>query len=87
MSRVECTDDITCPWCDYELTDSWQYNNSGSMECPECGKDFSYEASIEITYNSWTPPILGKRNPEALPNGESPKLAGEPDAKPINGGK
>lgn len=47
------TDEITCPWCGYELSDSWEYGDSDdAAECPECGKLFEYEREVDVTYTS-----------------------------------
>jgi hypothetical protein len=35
-------DEIKCPYCGYEFSDSWEYGKGESViEC-ECGKDFHY---------------------------------------------
>ncbi|GGN64422.1 hypothetical protein [Oceanobacillus indicireducens] len=49
----EWTDEITCPWCGYELGDSWELADSDDeCECNNCDKIFSYERHIEVTYSS-----------------------------------
>lgn len=47
------TSEITCPWCGYEFSDSWEYgDDDDACECPDCGKLFSYTRDIEVTYTS-----------------------------------
>lgn len=47
------TDEIICPICGHEYTDSWEYDEYGEMECEECGATFDYERNTSITYDSW----------------------------------
>jgi transcription elongation factor Elf1 len=50
----EYTDEIICPYCGNEFTDSWEYGineeDLGLLECDECGKSFYASRHIEITY-------------------------------------
>lgn len=57
-------ENITCPWCGYEDTDSWEFEGEydDAYECPECGKKFILEVHTEITYTS-------KRHIEDMPEG------------------
>lgn len=60
--KRENTDEITCPYCDYEFGDSWENiprNEDGEIdwkeECPECEKEFnvSFDArNIDDGYTS-----------------------------------
>jgi DNA-directed RNA polymerase subunit RPC12/RpoP len=43
-------EEITCPYCKYELSNSWEYADSDILECHECGKMFSYERNTEVRY-------------------------------------
>ncbi len=44
---------ITCPWCGYENKNSGEFEeNSGEIDCGNCGEDFWYEREIEVSYNT-----------------------------------
>jgi hypothetical protein len=46
-------DEITCPYCGYANTDSWESSDSEDEEvCGSCGGVFSYERHVEVTYSS-----------------------------------
>ena len=65
----EYTDEVVCPWCGSDIGDSWELDDSGEMECYACGRAFSYERNVEVTYTS-------KRRLEDMPegwNGEEPE--------------
>ena len=48
-----CNDEITCPWCGAEFSESWDYDeDSGDVECYECEKVFSYERYVEVSYST-----------------------------------
>jgi ATP-dependent Zn protease len=45
------TDEIVCPYCGCEFSDSYEFDDdSGTMECYECEKEFEYYRHIEVTY-------------------------------------
>jgi len=48
----EYTDEIVCPNCGYELSDSWEMPDSGEYDCCECQSKFEFERDIEITYKT-----------------------------------
>lgn len=40
-----CTDEIVCPYCGYEFSDSFEFENNdqcGSAQCYECDKYFKF---------------------------------------------
>lgn len=46
-------DEITCPYCGVATGDSWECADENDEEyCEECGKYFSYERHVSVTYNS-----------------------------------
>lgn len=45
------TDEIVCPWCGQEESDSWEYDENGTIDC-ECGNKFYYERIIDVTYST-----------------------------------
>ena len=57
-------EEITCPWCGYVDTDSWEFDGEydDAYECPSCGKPFILERIIDITYTS-------KRRVDDMPEG------------------
>lgn len=49
-----CTDNIVCPYCGYEDSDSWEEQpgeeDLGLIECGSCDKSFYAQRNITITY-------------------------------------
>ena len=47
---------VICPYCGYEEKDSWELSGEDSVEettdCSDCGQEFFYTRSIEVTYCS-----------------------------------
>ena len=50
-------DEIVCPHCGYEFTDSWDCmsGDSGNLDCDDCGKEFFCEATNTRTYSTCKP--------------------------------
>lgn len=46
---TECTDEVTCPYCGYECSDSWEMSE-GEHECSDCGRTFDIEKNVTVTY-------------------------------------
>lgn len=47
------TDEIVCPHCGREQSDSWEWADSDDdAECGHCGGRFHYERNITVTYSS-----------------------------------
>lgn len=46
------TEEIVCPYCGYEHSDSFEMQDSGKMKCSECKKEFTYEREVEVTYST-----------------------------------
>ena len=53
MSDCRYKDEITCPYCGCEQSDSWEASDKGNEKCSECGKEFCYERETECHYNSY----------------------------------
>jgi hypothetical protein len=52
--ETEYTDNIVCPYCGYEDTDSWEHDDDSSeATCSDCGKDFRIEIHRSTTYSSF----------------------------------
>ena len=50
--EVYSTDEVTCPYCRQEQSDSWEYTDDGEADCGECGYEFSFTRNVEVTYSS-----------------------------------
>lgn len=50
----EFEDNIICPYCDYEFSESWEYNecDSEEVECHNCSKKFNLSVNISVTYST-----------------------------------
>jgi transcription elongation factor Elf1 len=51
----EYTDDIVCPYCGYEFTDSWEFEGNedlGLIDCQSCEKPFIATRNVEVTYTT-----------------------------------
>jgi len=47
------TEQITCPYCGYENSDSWEAgDDEDEYECPCCGSVFSYQRNVTVEYCS-----------------------------------
>ena len=46
------TDEIKCPYCNYEFSDSHECVDSCDVTCTDCDKDFEVEVHCEIHYDS-----------------------------------
>lgn len=47
-------DEIVCPHCFYEFSDSWEFGKEecGEEECPECGNEFTWTRQVEVSYST-----------------------------------
>ncbi len=46
-------DEIKCPICGYEISDSWEYSDdSGELECCGCGATLEWNREVEVTYSA-----------------------------------
>ncbi len=49
-------DNIICPYCKFEYSDSWEYNtndcNEQVLECVNCGKEFAMNHEYSVTYTT-----------------------------------
>lgn len=51
ISNIE--DEITCPYCSTQYTDdSYDYDESDTLECDNCGKFFDYRRVTTIDYRA-----------------------------------
>jgi formylmethanofuran dehydrogenase subunit E len=53
MSNTINEEEIICPYCDHEYSDSHEFDgDDGELKCDVCGKEFSYQREVEITYST-----------------------------------
>jgi transcription elongation factor Elf1 len=52
-------DNIVCPYCGYEVEDSWDIDledgNEEELECGDCGKVFNCEKNVRVSYTTYRP--------------------------------
>lgn len=51
LEELDFKDEICCPHCGYEQSDSWEASDSGDEECQSCGSKYFYERSVEVSYS------------------------------------
>tara|TARA_Y100000296_G_scaffold84617_2_gene118328 strand:+ start:165 stop:533 length:369 start_codon:yes stop_codon:yes gene_type:complete len=52
---VNGTEEVTCPYCGHEQSDSWEVSSGKGMhDCEGCERVFYAEDEIHRTFNSWT---------------------------------
>jgi hypothetical protein len=62
--EIDCsyTDELICPYCGYEDSDSWEYfsrlGDSTNAECGECGKTFRASQNVTVDYSSEKLPCM-----------------------------
>ncbi len=56
MSRQEIdhefTDEVVCPYCGQEESDSWEFSDSGSQKCSGCDKEFIFTRNVSVSYST-----------------------------------
>lgn len=48
---TEYTQDVTCPWCGKEATDSWEMDD-GEYDCRWCDKPFYVNRNVSVDYST-----------------------------------
>ena len=51
----EFTNEVVCPFCGYEFSDSWEFGGDediGLINCESCEKEFYATRNVEITYST-----------------------------------
>jgi len=61
--ETETTEFPVCPFCGYEHTGAWDWedDNVYTADCEECDKTFEYDKIVEVRYNTrevWVNPHL-----------------------------
>lgn len=54
-TETYCEHDIVCPWCGTHMYDEdgdFVRVGDGEYDCPECGKEFYFQADVEVTYST-----------------------------------
>lgn len=59
MIDHEYTDDITCPYCGYEIEEPWEFDGAMTedetrIECPDCEKTFASSCHISYSFSTHT---------------------------------
>jgi len=49
---TEYTDEITCPHCGYEFSDSCEVDDSCILECEKCNKEFECWRETRAVYTT-----------------------------------
>lgn len=53
MIDHELTDELVCPYCGYEFSDSWECGeDSDDYQCEKCSKRFVYTSDTTRTFTS-----------------------------------
>jgi len=66
---TDYTDEVTCPHCGYQCSDSWEMSE-GVHECGDCGREFEMERDVTVSYSTTKRPNASFRGgPEARPAG------------------
>lgn len=58
MSTVnhEYTEEVVCPYCGHEFTDSWELSGEdgqeGETDCGQCERLFLYYRNISVSYST-----------------------------------
>jgi len=48
------TDNIICPYCDWEDTDSWEFGTEdGTHTCGNCEEEFRVSPCVSVTYSTY----------------------------------
>lgn len=63
----EYTDEIVCPYCGHEQSDSWELkHNEGEDFCGSCEKKFTYIRDISVSYSTKQCSCLNGESPHNL---------------------
>jgi len=49
---TDCTDEITCPWCGRENSDSWEAQDEDEHVCDNCGNEYRHQRDILVSYST-----------------------------------
>ena len=52
----EYTDEIVCPYCGYEFTDSWEFSDTQDeqqVDCHDCGEEFLLYVHVSVDYTTY----------------------------------
>lgn len=58
--EVDClyTQEVICPYCGYEFSDSWEFSMKGDgdeceIDCDECNKKFTAIMDLTVSYSTY----------------------------------
>ena len=54
MKEIDCdrTDEIVCPYCGYEFSDSYEYRDSGVIDCGDCDRKINLTVDYSVSYST-----------------------------------
>ena len=74
--EIHCdnTDDVVCPYCGHEDSDTWEMSESGSSTCGSCEKEFMFDTEQSRTFSTWKADCLNGASHawKAIPNPSYP---------------
>jgi hypothetical protein len=44
--------EITCPWCGYVQSDSWEASDEDEHICSNCENEYSHARCVDVTYST-----------------------------------
>ncbi len=44
--------EVTCPYCGYKYSDSWEFPNEDDVDC-DCGNTFHIVRDVEVSYSTY----------------------------------
>lgn len=56
--KIFQNEEIKCPYCGVEHSDSWECEDEGYITCDSCYSEYIYERIVEVSYTS----IIKKKN-------------------------
>ena len=45
-------EEITCPVCGFEFSDSWEFEDCGEITCGACGSELEWNRMVEVSYST-----------------------------------
>ena len=56
--------EITCPWCGYVQSDSWEACDEDDHICDNCGNEYSHVRYVDVTYSTQKKGLYEKHEQE-----------------------
>lgn len=62
----ECENEIKCPYCNYEFSDSHEYDDENhvlqKVDCQSCEKEFELQVAIIVSYSTYKKPCTDDKH-------------------------